>query len=489
MSERKVKKIRYENTGEFSIEIALQKIEGLLKKDYRISKRAIGLLLLQEDEEIKSLIKEREPDIEGEITSIISKTKAHYNKPLDYLITMRRQQEASQIIQRAISHLKKKNISFRERLSQIMMNPIAGIPILFTVLYLGLYQFVGVFAAQTVVEFLEVTLFEKQISPWVREVFNNFVGFPPIQDLFVGEYGIFTQAIPYAVALILPIVTAFFLVFSIIEDTGYLPRLAMLIDRIFKKIGLSGRSVIPMTLGFGCGTMAVMVTRTLETKREKVISSLLLALAIPCSAQLGIIFALLSNRPKALLIWGGVIILEFLFIGYLASLLLPGKTPSFFMEIPPLRIPKLSNVLKKTYSRVQWYFMEVFPLFILASILIWLGQLTGIFGLTIKALEPLVRLIGLPDETAVVFLFGFFRRDYGAAGLLDMNREGIFSGVQLVVAAITLTLFMPCIAQFIMTAKERGMKAAILIALFIVPSAFLAGFFVNLILNALAVQL
>lgn len=159
------------------------------------------------------------------------------------------------------------------------------------------------------------------------------------------------------------------------------------------------------------------------------------------------------------------------------------------MEVPPLRMPQLSNVLTKTYTRVQWYFMEVFPLFVLASILIWLGRLTGLFQLAIRTLEPLVRLIGLPDETAVAFLFGFFRRDYGAAGLLDMSREGIFSGVQLVVAAVTLTLFIPCIAQFIMMAKERGIKSAGAIGLFILPFAFLVGFLVNLILTALGVQL
>lgn len=485
----RVKKIRYGGPVEFSIEIALERIESLLKKDYRISKRAMGLLLLQEDEEIERLVKETEPYAFRKIASIVAETKTHYSHSLDYVITMSRQEEINQIVKGVIEPLKEKEVSFRERLSRIMMNPIAGIPILLIVLYFGLYLFVGVFAAQTVVDFLEVTLFEEQISPWVRGVFNNFIPYPPIQDLFVGEYGILTQAVPYAIALILPIVAAFSLVFSLIEDSGYLPRLAMLIDRIFKKIGLSGRAVIPMTLGFGCDTMAVMVTRTLETKKEKVISSLLLALAIPCSAQLGIIFALMSGRPKALLIWGGVIVLEFLFIGYLASKILPGERPSFFMEIPPLRMPKLSNVLTKTYTRLQWYFMEVFPLFILASILIWIGQLTGLFQLAIKTLEPLVRLIGLPDETAVVFLFGFFRRDYGAAGLFDMNQEGIFSGVQLVVAAITLTLFIPCIAQFIMTAKERGMKTALAMAAFILPSAFLVGFLVNLVLTTLKVSL
>lgn len=235
MLEEKVKKIRYGGPVEFSIEIALEKIESLLKKDYRISKRAIGLLLLQEDEEIQNLVKEGEPDAFREIASIVARTKTHYGHPLDYVITMRRQKEINQIVKRVIGLLKEKKISFGEKLSRIMMNPITGIPILLIVIYFGLYQIVGVFAAQTIVDFLEITLFEERISPLVRAVFVNFIPYPLIQDLFVGEYGIFTQAIPYAVALILPIVAAFSLVFSIIEDTGYLPRLAMLIDRVFKK--------------------------------------------------------------------------------------------------------------------------------------------------------------------------------------------------------------------------------------------------------------
>ena len=139
----------------------------------------------------------------------------------------------------------------------------------------------------------------------------------------VGEYGILTLGLRYAVALILPIVTFFFLVFSVIEDTGYLPRLAMLIDRTFKKIGLSGRAVIPMVLGFGCATMATLVTRTLPTKRERLIATMLLALAVPCSAQLGVILALLGGHPKAMVLWAGIIMMVFLFIGFLTARLLP----------------------------------------------------------------------------------------------------------------------------------------------------------------------
>lgn len=482
------KKDIFKGPVEYSIEIVLEKIENILKQDYSISKRALGLLLLGNDDEIKQLVKKNEPDSLKQIETLIKDVKSQYINPIEYDVAIERQDEVRRIISKVVK-IKKKKVSFNEKLSRLMMNPITGLPILFFVLYWGLYKFVGDFGAGTVVDFLEGTVFEEYVNPLITTIFTNIIPWKVLQDLFVGEYGAITLGFKYAVALILPLVTFFFLVFSIIEDTGYLPRLAMLIDRIFKKIGLSGRAVIPMVLGFGCDTMATMVTRTLPTKRERVISTMLLALAVPCSAQLGVILALLEGKPKAMLIWAGVVGLIFLFIGYLAAKTLPGKQPSFYMEVPPLRLPKISNVIIKTYVRVKWYFKEVLPLFLLASLFIWLGQLTGLFDLILNLLRKPVEMIGLPPEAAKIFLFGFFRRDYGAAGLYDLNKQGILNGVQLVVACVALTLFLPCIAQFLMNVKERGWKTGLGISVFILFFSFTIAYVVNLILSRLGVIL
>ncbi len=294
--------------------------------------------------------------------------------------------------------------------------------------------------------------------------------------MFVGDYGVFTLGIRYAIALLLPIVTAFFIVFSLVEDSGYFPRLALLVDRLFKRFGLSGRAVIPMVLGFGCDTMATLVTRILETRRERVIATLLLALAVPCSAQLGVMMATVSKVKGGILVWAVFVFAVFLLVGYLAAKLLPGEQPHFFIEVVPLRVPRLDNVLVKTWTRLQWYLLEVTPLFILASVLIWLGQLTHIFDLVIAALSYPVQWVGLPKEISVVILFGFFRRDYGAAGLLDMVEKGTIGGIDLVTTAIILTLFVPCIAQFLITVREHGWRVAAAIAGFIFPFAFFCGF-------------
>ncbi len=470
------------------IDSSIEQLEGLLKREYPISKRSIVTLLLQEDPEIESLVRLKEGDNYPFIKKILQEIRKQYSHPMNYVLGLYRQKQASQIADLVTTPSSSGKVGLGERLSRWMMNPFTGLPIALLVLF-GLYEFVGVLGAQISVDFLEKVVFGRYINPFVTEIVRRIIPWLFLQNLFVGEYGIITLGVRYAIAIILPIVATFFLAFSVIEDTGYLPRLAMLIDRFFKKIGLNGRAVIPIVLGFGCDTMATITTRTLETKRERIIASFLLALAIPCSAQLGVILALLAGKPKSFAIWAGVVALVFFLIGYLASRVLPGERPLFYMDVPPLRWPKLSNILSKTYTRVEWYFKEILPIFILASVLIWAGKITGLFDLMTRGLGPVVQAIGLPDETATVFLYGFFRRDFGAAGLFDLTRGGGLSEVQLVVAVVTLTLFIPCIAQLSITIKERGLKTGLAMVAFIFPFAFLVGFLLNLAFNLLGVKL
>lgn len=464
------------------IENSISKIINCLKAEYVLSKRSIALLLLQGDNDMLESVKANEGSNFVKISDIVKEVKKQYDKPLNYIVSLNRQKKVQEIVNKYVTKTDKNENTIADLLSRITMNPVTGIPILLLVLYFGLYKFVGVFGAGTIVDFLEENVFGVYINPWVDNLVTSYIPWYWLQELVARDYGIVTLGIRYAIAIILPIVGTFFIAFSIIEDTGYLPRLALLVDRVFKKIGLNGRAVIPMTLGFGCDTMATMVSRTLETKRERVIATLLLALAIPCSAQLGVILALLSGQSLALVVWVVFVTLVFLFIGFLTSKLMPGNKPNFYMEVPPLRLPKLSNVLVKTYTRIQWYFVEILPLFIFASVLIWFGNLTGLFTWVINLIIPIVNSLGLPDEAAQAFLFGFFRRDFGAAGLYDLQKAGALSPRQLAVAASTLTLFVPCIAQFSMMLKERGTKTAIAMAAFIFPFAFLAGFVLNWII-------
>ncbi len=475
--------ISFENT----IEERMGIIQELLDGNYPVHGRSLAQLLMQNDEDARNMVRKVQPENYQAIRNIVEDTSKEVDESLIYLMKIRIHNEAERISNEVTTQVKKKRLRIGEKLSRLMTRPLTGVPIMLVILYLVFYKFVGVFGAGTIVDFIEGKLFGEYINPYIADGVKALTSSEVIQQLFIGEYGLITLGFTYAIAIILPVVGTFFLAFSVIEDSGYLPRLSLLIDRVFKKIGLSGRAVIPMVLGLGCDTMATITTRTQETKRERVIATLLLALAIPCSAQLGVIFALLAPFPKALLIWTVVIIANFLLVGFLASRIMPGQKPTFFMELPPLRIPKAGNVLAKTYTRVIWYLKEVFPLFIIASVVIWLLQITGVFPYILRGLEPLVSSIGLPDTTSDVFLFGFFRRDYGAAGLYDMKE--MLSAGQLTIAAVVLTLFVPCIAQLMVMFKERGAKTAIGIFLFVLALAFSMGWLLNLVFNTFNIMI
>jgi ferrous iron transport protein B len=464
------------------IESAAQEIRERLQGNYQLSPRAVSLLVLENDAEVAQMVATQEAGGWQDIQHIARVTQERYHQPLPFLVARQVRIEAENIIQPSVlfPHGRPNNLS--SKLSELTINPWTGIPILLVILVL-LYLFVGVLGAQTLVGWIENGLFANLVNPWVDHLLATTIPWQPLRDLIGGDYGLITLGLRYAFAIIFHIVGTFFLAFSMLEDSGYLPRLAMLIDRVFKRIGLNGRAVIPMVLGFGCDTMATIVTRTLETRRERVLATLLLALAIPCSAQLGVMLGLLSGSAAMLLIWSAVVGGVFLLVGLLAAKLMPGERPAFYMELPPLRLPNLGNSLVKTTSRMEWYFREVLPVFLLASVLIWLGKLSGAFDLALNAMLPLMHWLGLPDQAAVAFLFGFFRRDYGAAGLYDLRNA--MTNAQLIVSTVTLTLFIPCIAQFAVMVKERGWKTTLGMVAFILPFAFLVGGALNWIFKLL----
>ena len=471
------------------LEHALARVEGLLRGRYRLSRRAVAALLLQGDDEMLDLVRDAEGDGFAAIDEAVQAVRREFPEPLDFAFALARRDAVRRLLQPVVVHPTRARLTLNERLSRLCTSPVTGIPVLLVALWFGLYQFVGVFGGGTLVKLLEDGLFGSRINPWVVRHVEALVPWRWLSDLFVGQYGIWTLGVTYAVALIFPIVGTFFLAFSVLEDTGYFPRLAMLIDRVFKSIGLNGKAVIPIVLGFGCDTMATIVTRILETTRERILVTFLLSLAIPCSAQIGVMTALLSGHPAAFVLWAGIMLGIFMIAGYAAAKVLPGEPARFAMELPPLRWPSPPNIAMKTYARIQWYFLEVFPLFVVASFFIWLGRLTGAFDLAIRAMQPAVRLLGLPSSAAEAFLFGFFRRDYGAAGLYRLQHSGGLSGNQLLVAVVTLTIFLPCVAQFLMVKKERGWKMAVAMGAFILPFALLVGSLLNLSLGMLRIQL
>ncbi|UOD35556.1 ferrous iron transport protein B [Deferribacteraceae bacterium V6Fe1] len=467
-------------TVEYSekIEKAISEVADLIKGEYPISKRSVATLLLQNDNEAYNLLKNNE-----DIDQLKSKVSEFYDKDISLHIAYDRHKMAAEIIKEHILEDKSvKTSKVKELLDKLTLHPIFGFFAVFVILYFGFYKFVGGFGAGTLVDLIEVKVFEEFINPYVNAFFTKILGDSIFFNLFAGDYGIITLGVRYAFAIVLPVVSTFFLMFSIIEDSGFLVRISMLLDKILKKIGLSGRSVIPLILGLGCGTMATVVTRTLETKRERFLVTFLLALTIPCSAQLGVILGLLGGSFSMLMTWFVSILVIFLISGYVLNKYTKGEGATFFMEVPPIRMPKFGNVMVKTFSRLKWYAFEIIPIFIYISALIWIGKITKIFDFLTYVLTFPAKWAGLPDKMGEIFLYGFFRRDFGAAGLYDI--QNFMTNKQMVVAAVVLTLFVPCVAQFAVMIKERGAKTSVLIFLSVIPFAFIFGILLNMLLTA-----
>ena len=458
------------------------------------SPRALALAALAGDQTLTPWLRAHmADDALSSLEGIRARLSRLYREDLGYVIQEARLRAAGQIVREVVTRREMfvaPARAFVGRIDRATTHPVWGVPVLLAALYLS-YLFVGVFGAKTLVDLLENGFFAKIVSPAATRLADAVIPWPIVRDFFVGPYGFVTMALAYSLALVLPIVGTFFIAFGVLEDSGYLPRLAVMVNRIFKSMGLNGKAVLPMVLGLGCDTMATLTTRILETPKERLIVILLLALGVPCSAQLTVILAMLGGlSPLALAIWAFVVLTVLFTVGKLAARILPGRTGDFVLELPPLRLPRPGNLLVKTLARIEWYLREAVPLFVLGTAILFVADRLRLLGLVERAAKPLLTgVLGLPSETAPAFVVGFLRRDFGAAGLFDMARHGRIDAIQSLVAMVTITLFIPCIANFFMIVKERGWKTATAIAAFVFPFAIAVGAVLNAFLRAVPLPL
>lgn len=397
----------------------------------------------------------------------------------DFLYTERRKR-VNDIVDKSVSETDT-GVNFSTLLGKLLLHPIIGFLVSILIL-LGLYKIIGVLIAGNLVDYLENHIFLKYYSPWIKELVSNVFPDGAVNKILVGEYGLLTMTIQYIFGVLLPLIFSFYIFMSILEDSGYLPRLAVLNDRFLAKIGLNGRAIIPVILGFGCVTMATITTRILGSKRERTIATVILGLAIPCSAQIGILIGLMAvaGGLKAWIIYLLTIFAVLVLIGTVLNKLLPGKSTYLLIDLPPMRLPVFKNVLAKTFSKSWDFLKEATPLFFLGAFLITVLEITGGLKVFHQILSPLtVNLLNLPPEAATAFIMGTIRRDFGAAGLAQMSGIGgsiaILTSTQILVSLVVLTLFVPCIASVIVMFKERGFKEASLIWLGSWVIAFITG--------------
>ncbi|KAE9635473.1 ferrous iron transport protein B [Defluviitalea raffinosedens] len=424
----------------------------------KVSNPAEALLVLEEDE------------------NVIERNHIDEKYPFREKIYLQRRKRVNEIVNSVVTETSK-GASFKTRLSQWMLKPITGIPILLITLFI-MYQFLGVFIAQIVVGFTEEVVMGTYYNNFIMNVFSPLVkGYDFLEKFLIGEFGVLTMVPVYIVGLLLPLVIGFYFLLSILEDSGYLPRIAALMDRVLTKLGLNGRAIIPIILGFGCVTMATITTRILGSKRERFIATMLLGLAIPCSAQLGVIAGMISAiGPVYFLIYLATIMIVFVLAGTLLNLVVPGESTDLLIDIPPLRMPRIKNVLSKTYSKSVAFLKEASPLFVIGAVLITFMDYFGILLAIQNAVAPLTEgFLKLPKEVANAFIMGIVRRDFGAAGLFKLAEEGLLSTVQILISLVVITLFVPCIAAILVIFKERSLKEALIIWFGSMLIAFLVG--------------
>ncbi|MEK7310456.1 MAG: ferrous iron transport protein B [Chloroflexota bacterium] len=460
-----------------AIESAVDAVTALLPSDLQ-GARAIALMILAGDEQMLQQYGSGADHIEA-IRAIVEQTAARYDQPLNYVITQQRFKCVDCVLAQVIHTSHAPSKGWAEQFGQLAVHPVWGWPILAVVL-VAMYLFVGNFGAGVLVDWMESVLFDQWLLPAATRIVP-LIPVPVVVDLLVGNYGLITMALSYGIAIVMPIVLTFFIAFGILEDSGYLPRLAVMLDRPFKAMGLNGKAVLPMVLGLGCDTMATLTTRILETRKERVMVTLLLALGVPCSAQLGVLLGMMAMlSPLAVTVWAVVVAVTLFVVGWLAARLLPGKRSDFILELPPIRLPQLSNILIKTVARLEWYLKEVLPLFLLGTFILFALDRTGALTILERLATPLVQGgLGLPAQTTGAFIIGFLRRDYGAAGLFHMARDGLLTDTQLVISLVVVTLFVPCIANVMVMVKEHGWKTAAWVVAFIFPFAFGVGVALN----------
>ncbi|MGA2332469.1 MAG: ferrous iron transport protein B [Syntrophales bacterium] len=460
------------------------KLKDSRKADAQWGKRALALFSLAGDKETSRWALQRSGLVDDKATlHLIEEARRSFYRPLDQIISHASDVWAEGLYAESVYFTPVTSTPVLNRIGDLALTPVAGSLILF-ILLTAIYFVVGKFAAGFVVDFLVKDFFGDMLGPHLNHVVA-MIPFPFLRDLLVGEYGLYAMALIPAFGLVLPVIVVFFFTFGFIEDSGYFSRLSILLNRLFRKIGLNGKAVLPMVLGFSCVTMATISTRVLDSKRERFIAIFLLSLGVPCSAKLSLILVIMAQVSfAAFLVVFGVVFALTMASGFILNKLMPVKNSHFIMEIPPIRIPSLGNVIKQTFYRSQMFLREALPLFILSALGLFFMEKIGALTLVEDFAAPVVKgFMALPPQFAESLIMGFIRGEAGIAVLKKMVDTGVMDHLQLVVAMIVTILFIPCVTNFLLIIKEQGTKKALAIIVSVTACAILTGGIMNYFLR------
>ncbi|MDH7499340.1 MAG: ferrous iron transporter B [candidate division NC10 bacterium] len=413
--------------------------------------------------------------------------QTQFRLPLSVVMAEARLRRADDLAQEMIRTRTSRRVPFVERIDGWLRMPATGL-LAFALILCLFYLFVGRFGAGTLGRVSGDLLFGRVVIPFLAHLLRPLHSFF-LEEMLLGPFGLVSMGLASALGLILPVLGTFFFFLAFLEDSGYISRLGVLSHRIFKRVGLHGKAVLTIFLGFSCVTMAVLASRFLDSKKERLIATFLLGLGIPCSAQLSVIFALSSAIPiSAYLFVFSVLLAIELGMGTLANRVVPGVGSDFLMEIFPLRLPHLKDLLLKTYFRLLWFLREAIPLFLLGTFLLFLCDQIGLLHSLERLARPVVTgLFGLPPEATEAFMMGFLRKEMSVPILKNLADAGRLNHVQIVISLVLTTLFIPCVSTLLVVLKHQGLRATLYITTAILLSCLVAGGTLNYLLTLLRV--
>jgi ferrous iron transport protein B len=397
-----------------------------------------------------------------------------------------RWQQIGKIVE-AVQKLTHRHHTLREILEDASVRPVSGLFISLAV----------IFASFKVVRFLGEWLISKIFDPLFMDIYQPLLeklslflgqkGF--LHHLIIGELingkidfkqslGVLTTAPYIEFAMVLPYVLSFYLVLSILEDIGYIPRLAILLDNLLHQLGLHGYAIIPVLLGFGCNVPGILSTRVLESKRERFIASTIISVGVPCVPLQAMIFGLLGKFGGFYVAGVYLVLFSLLIIlGFILNRTIKGFSPEFLMEIPPYRFPPVTILLKKLYFRIKGFLVEAVPVVLIGVLFINILLYLHIFDFITGIFAPIIQgLFGLPKEAVVALVIGFLRKDVAVGMLMPLG----LTAKQLFISATLLAISFPCIATFVTIWKELGFKDLVKATLIMVAISLIVGTLLNL---------
>ena len=389
-----------------------------------------------------------------------------------------------------VQHITHRHHTWLERVEDASVKPLTGAIIALAVLAVAFLaiRFIG----ESLIGYVLEPLFENLWAPVILRLSELLGGTGLLHDILVGNiiggevnfvesFGLVTTGLYVPFAMVLPYIISFYLVLGLLEDVGYLPRLAVLMDTIMHHLGLHGYAIIPTMLGLGCNVPAILATRILESKRERFIAATLISIAIPCAASQAMIFGLVGQHGgQYVAIVYGTLFIVWVILGFILNRVVRGFSPELLIEIPPYRLPPWRTMLQKLWMRVYGFLIEAIPIILGAVLVINILYIFGVFGAIANFTAPVVTgLLGLPKEAVTALVIGFLRKDVA----LGMLAPLALTAEQLVIGSVVLAMFFPCIATFVVLFRELGVVNMLKSAAIMITAALLVGGALNLILQ------